>query len=292
MDVGPWDLASVVMKAIAYGATFAVTGGVLFLAYSARLISLRQRAYIRGWLGLCLAVALAASLARISVLAGSMAESPAGMFDTAMLSMVLQAGEVRATGLRILGLVLASVALFRGCRLTVVAVIGAVLSSASFAWIGHAWASSPGALLVSVQAVHLVSVGFWIGALPPLRRIARAGSLPELSSIARRFGDLAIGAVGLLIIAGATLLSCLLRSPAELWTTPYGRLITLKLAAVVCLLSLAALNRLRLTPRLEAGDGQAARALAKSIDVEIAVGAVILLATAALTTVTGPLGLD
>lgn len=292
MDVGPWDVAAVVIKTVTYAATFAVTGGALFLAYSASLISAQQGHRIRRWLGLCILFAIAGSLLRIAVLAGSMGESTAGMLDKTMISMVLQAGELRATSLRVVALVVASFGLVFRRHLTVVTIAGALLASASFAWIGHAWASGTGALLVGVQGVHLICAGFWIGALPPLHRIASEGNLPELSSIASRFGNVAIWLVALLIAAGATLLASLLGSPTELWTTPYGRLVTVKLGAVVCLLGLATINRLRLTPRLAASDRQSARTLIRSIEAEMVVGAFILFVTAALTTVTGPAALE
>ena len=92
MDVGPRDVAAVAVKAITYAATLALTGRVLFLAYSERLISAQHDPANRRWLGLCALIALAASLVRISVLSGSMTEGAAEMLDQAMISMVLQAG--------------------------------------------------------------------------------------------------------------------------------------------------------------------------------------------------------
>jgi Copper resistance protein D len=64
------------------------------------------------------------------------------------------------------------------------------------------------------------------------------------------------------------------------------------LAFVAALLCLAAFNKLRLTPRLQAGDTRALQALRISIRLELLLGVVILLTTAALTTVTGPPALD
>jgi copper resistance protein D len=75
---------------------------------------------------------------------------------------------------------------------------------------------------------------------------------------------------------------------AELWRSDYGRYVMLKLAFVAGLLCLAAFNKLSLTPRLLAGDTRALQALRTSIRLELLMGGLILLATAALTTVTGP----
>jgi putative copper export protein len=61
-----------------------------------------------------------------------------------------------------------------------------------------------------------------------------------------------------------------------------------KLVLVAGLLSLAAFNKFRLTPRLLAGDAAAAHGLRRSIHAEMALAAAILLTTAVLTTLFGP----
>jgi putative copper export protein len=98
--------------------------------------------------------------------------------------------------------------------------------------------------------------------------------------------------VGALAAAGAVLLWLLLGGFGALWGSAYGRCAMLKLALVACLLSLAAFNKWRLTPRLAAGDALALKALRLSICVEMILGAAILGVTAALTTLTGPPALD
>jgi len=91
-----------------------------------------------------------------------------------------------------------------------------------------------------------------------------------------------------LIAAGAFVLCSLLTHLSDLWTNPYGRAVTIKLGFVACLLSLAAYNKRRLTPRLLARDPSAARQLMRSIRLEMILGAVILLITANFTTSMGP----
>jgi putative copper export protein len=90
----------------------------------------------------------------------------------------------------------------------------------------------------------------------------------------------------------APLLWLLLGGFAELWRSSYGRCIALKLAFVAGLLSLAAFNKLRLTPRLRAGDAGAGRSLRTSIRLEMLLGVMVLAVTATLTTVAGPPALD
>jgi putative copper export protein len=57
-------------------------------------------------------------------------------------------------------------------------------------------------------------------------------------------------------------------------------------------LGFAAFNKLRLTPRLLAGDARALRNLKSSIRAELALAAGILWVTACLTTLTGPPALE
>ncbi len=68
----------------------------------------------------------------------------------------------------------------------------------------------------------------------------------------------------------------------------YGRLVSLKLGLVILLLTFAAFNKLRLTPRLLAADESAVRAVRRSIQAEMFIAGLILLVTASFTTITGP----
>jgi putative copper export protein len=94
--------------------------------------------------------------------------------------------------------------------------------------------------------------------------------------------------VAVLLAAGAAVLWILLGSVSELWTSGYGRLACAKIALVACLLALAAWNKLRLVPRIAAGDPLAVRSLRRSLRAEMVVAGLILLITAALTTLAGP----
>ena len=63
----------------------------------------------------------------------------------------------------------------------------------------------------------------------------------------------------------------------------------LKLAAFTALIGLAAFNKLRLTPGLLRQDPDAAQGLRRSIVLEVALVALILLITAMLTTISAPM---
>jgi putative copper export protein len=136
--------------------------------------------------------------------------------------------------------------------------------------------------------VHVLAVAFWLGALGPLAIAARRCHPHALGAVAVRFGRIAMTVVGALLAAGAAVLWALLDRFSELWTSAYGCLASVKIALVACLLALAAWNKLRLVPRIAAGDRAAVRSLRRSIGAEMLVAGLILLATAALTTLTGP----
>lgn len=291
MQISAWDVAAVGIKAILYAATLSAAGGVFFLFYSAALVSAEHQRGIRRWIGICTAVGLAASALRLSILAGSMGETAASLVDGEMMRMILGAGEARATGIRVAGLLLiASLAMTR--RPSLLAVLGAVIAATSFAWIGHAWAIPTHDLSLALVSLHLVGIAFWLGALVPLLIIARGSELRLIASAAGRFGHIAMVIVTVLLAAGTFLLWLLLDALSDLWNTDYGRAILLKLVLVSGILSLAAFNKWVLTPRLESNQLRALTHLRRSIQIEMVLGSLILIVTAIFTTTMGPSTLD
>lgn len=292
MEIGGWDVASVAIKALTYGATLSAAGGAGFLIFSGPQLIPALKRQIRRWLGWCITVAMLTSVIRIGVLSGSMGGGLASVFDGGLLRMTLEMGEGRATGLRVIGLMSVAVSLFRRRNLSAITLGGAIIAATSFATVGHAWASARGPGLIALLSLHLVCVAFWLGALAPLWIATHDVDLARLAAVVRRFGLAAVYVVGALLTAGGFLLFVLIGKPSELWTTDYGRLVLVKLAFVACLLGVASLNKFRLTPRLQALDPAAVSTLRHSIQLEIAFGIAILLATASFTTFVGPASLE
>jgi putative copper resistance protein D len=286
VPISGWDVAAVLLKAATYAATLTAAGGVFFLVYCRALLAERERLRIRGSVGLLIAVAILASCGRIAVLTASMSDAFAGMFDASMISLLLSGGEGRATGWRLFGLLLMAAALL-STRRPALAGIGAVVAAVSFAAVGHAHAAAS-VLPVLLLSVHLVCVAFWLGALAPLLSIAGEAGVAHTAALAARFGAAALGVVGILVITGGIVLTVLLDGVVQLWTSRYGRLVSLKLGLVILLLTFAGFNKLRLTPRLLAADESAVRALRRSIQAEMFIAGLILLVTATFTTITGP----
>jgi putative copper resistance protein D len=287
VTLAAWDTAAIAVKATLYGATLAAAGGVFFLTYSVSLLEAVDRASIRRRLGILIAVALAASVARVLVTAASMSGDASGMLDAGLLALVWHGGEARSALVRAAGLLLAAPVLAADRRPGVWASAGAAGAATSFAWVGHLHAAGL-RWATLLLGIHLLAVAFWVGALWPLWLLARGDDAQRVAAPAARFGRAAVGAVSLLLLAGVILLAALLGSASELWRSDYGRTACVKLALVACLLALAAFNKLRLTPRLTVGERAAARALRRSIAAELALAGAVFLATAALTTLSGP----
>jgi copper transport protein len=159
--------------------------------------------------------------------------------------------------------------------LSAAAMVGVGLALAAT---GHAATAPPQWLTRSSLFLHGIGVAYWVGALAPLAAMVgrRADTLP---SVLHRFSTVALPVVGVLVLTGLGLSVIQLESFGALVETGYGILLSIKLALVVLLLALAALNRLYLTPAIVAG-ASATRALRRSIVLEclLAVGILAVVA--------------
>lgn len=89
------------------------------------------------------------------------------------------------------------------------------------------------------------------------------------------------------MLAGIVLAALQLRAPSALIATDYGCLLLLKIALVIALLGLAAVNRLVLTPALERRS-EAARWLCRTIGADLVLAAGVVGLTAGLGAVPPP----
>ena len=290
--MGPWAAAAIGAKALGYAASLLAMGGAIFLAVfraemghglgdgervARGLRRLTAAAAVLGIAVLVLRVEIRA--ARISGM------GPAGMVDPLMLGIVWDSPLGSAGTWRVAGLALVLAVLWRGAAGTALSLAGALLVAASYTQVGHSL-DGPRWALGTLLTLHLLAASFWVGALWPLRRAAALG--PGAAALLHRFGVVATGVVALLAAMGATFAWLVVDDVERLLGTAYGWTLLAKVTLVVGLTGLAALNKLRLVPALAAGRAGAAPALRRSIAAEVAVVAAILLATAALTTLTTP----
>ena len=148
----------------------------------------------------------------------------------------------------------------------------------SLAISGHAASAPPRWLTPALVFVHGIAVAYWVGALIPLATMARRRD-QALPRALRRFSTGAVPLVGLLVLTGLVLAIIQLASFRALLGTWYGVILLVKLALVVVLLVLAALNRFFLTPAVVV-DGEKAWTLSRSIWLELVLAVGILIAVA------------
>ncbi len=290
MLLSVWDTWAIAVKAITYAATLGAAGSVWFLRYCGALLASAPRLRIRHIVLSLSALSLCGGAAQLLISAGSMSGAAAGMLDGPLLHLAWQAGAGRDNSIRAIGLLLAAVGA-RSDRPPWPASLGAAMAATSFAWTGHVRLLGPDAAPL-LLGVHLLGAAFWLGALICLLVVARGGDMTRLANATARFGASAPYVVAVMLAAALGLLSMLLGGVAQLWSSGYGRIAMLKAGFVAVLLCLAAFNKLRLTPRLLAGDAGAASSLQVSVRLELMLGLLVLAATAALTTIAGPPALD
>jgi copper transport protein len=287
-----WCAVSAVARFLRYAGLLATAGGALFLALVVR--DRRQwHAPTRRYILVSLAGAALAGFLAIGVEGAllTLAPMPAGLVEPEAWSAGWDSAPGRSVVVSLLGLALLALTLRRRgtepSRSLLVA--GSLVAVSGLAFTGHAATAAPRQLAAPTVVLHGLVAAVWIGGLWPLLTVVRRGEKRQAVEILRRFSGIATVAVTLLALAGLVLATLQLAAPAALTGTLYGRILLAKLAAVLLLLALAALNRWRLTPALAGTGGRAAAApLRASIIAELGLGLAVLAVTAALGTVPPP----
>ena len=132
---------------------------------------------------------------------------------------------------------------------------------AGLAWAGHG-ASTPGPagdLHLAADFLHLLAAGLWLGTLPPfilfLVEVPRTDDTnwaAVAATATRRYSAMAIASVAVLLMAGVINTWFLAGTVPALVGTEYGRLLLSKIGLLIAMLMVAAVNLLRLAPRLAA----------------------------------------
>jgi copper resistance protein D len=168
----------------------------------------------------------------------------------------------------------------------------AVANFSSCAWLSHAGADPGplGSLHLGVHGVHMLGVSLWVGGLIPLAMLLslarRTGSDSDVA-LARHatiwFGNIALFAVGLIVLTGIANTAMLVKGASDLTSGPFANLLAAKLVLLLLMLVLAANNRQWLVPQLAAANSpKAAVWLWRSVVAEMALAALILLIVGAL----------
>jgi copper transport protein len=152
------------------------------------------------------------------------------------------------------------------------------------AYLSHATSEALPVAEVLFQWFHLVAVGLWLGGLVVLLLQIRGGATKGKADIARRFANLAGLGLAAVVVTG------LIRAIVEIGTldalvsTDFGRLVLIKVALLLPLAGLGALNHFRNVPGAIANLGP----LRRTGSVEITLGTIILLVAAILVNLAPP----
>jgi putative copper export protein len=298
-----WEVAGLLCKLFLYFGAATLAGAALNLAFysdgSRRTV---QGLLVYGLIGAVLG--FQAVLLNYLVQVGMISASGlAGMFDWTMAEILMDTplGETTlwrlvAFTVALVGLVICLQLLARRSQppsrrlhtaLVAIPALALLILAESFQLSGHV--SVHGKLAQLAISLHVIAFAAWIGSLYPLLRLSHGLQASELAWFMGRFGDHARLVLALLLLAGLFLLWELLMTPGELWQTPYGLSLSLKLLLVAALLGLAAHNRYQLVPAVAEDKGGALLQLRRSIKGEMGLALLILLLTAYLSTLVGPM---
>lgn len=249
--------------------------------------------------GAVLVGSLAGLLTQTSILAGSISEGlRLSSLSAVITTMALGPATLARCAAAAVALSLVLALPLRRTLCIVCVALGLVVN-ASFAWTGHGAATEGplGLVHTTADVVHTLAAGVWIGALVMFAGLLHGAGRHRATDQAlhralQGFAGVGTALVAVLIATGLVN-SWFLIGPTHLsglWTTVYGRLLSLKLVLFVGMLGLAAANRYRLTPALGAslrGDGTAASpvtALRRSLLIETGAGFGVLFLVAWLGT--------
>lgn len=141
-----------------------------------------------------------------------------------------------------------------------------------------------------VNPLHGAAAALWLGtlfvivvaALPVILQepVDRASRGPLIAGLMARFSPLALFAAGLVALSGVLTSWLHLKYVSALWTTPYGRMLIIKLVFVACIVVMGALNWQRVLPMIGAETG--AEKLRRVSNWELVFALIVLVVTAVL----------
>ncbi|HEY0266850.1 MAG TPA: CopD family protein [Rhizomicrobium sp.] len=183
-------------------------------------------------------------------------------------------GQLFLVRMGVLALLAVTLALSRGHRAAaLLAAIALILPAAT----SHAASSSPAgftAIGIVLDAVHLLTAGFWIGGLAVLALLFARKEANIVLALSL-FSDWAMVAVLLLAMTGLIDGVQIVLGDKGAASPLYLAVLGTKLLLVTAMLALAAVNRFRLMPK--GGDG-----IARNVALELGLGAIVVLLAGAL----------
>ena len=281
------NVPMVAVRAVHFAATATAAGALVFRAVVDPVLRAAEKikpvidARIRWLVWGSLAIAFASGFLWLLLQTSSMSGQAATLSEVATVIDETQFGLVSMVRLALAVLLAVGLACDRWQPARWLALASAACLIAAVAWTGHA-SSTPfglGYLHLAADALHLLGAAAWTGGLMALALLLqvlsghRDTAHPALQlDVVRRFSCLGIVSVATLVISGVINAWILVGSFRALVVTDYGWLLMLKIAVFLVMVTLAAVNRLWLTPRLAAPDGRSLHALTRNTIAEIVLG--------------------
>lgn len=281
MSLDP-DVLTAILRVLVYLGTILTAGSVLFALSFQRAAGLVETVIVRQ-VQLGAALILLTELARYVFFQFAISGGDWNLaFSPDMRWMAFEMPSGQAALLRVVGVILVLLATVKA---SAIAALGAVLATTSYALEGHTAGTSQPVWASAALLAHVVAVHWWIGALWPLSALAvKANSYDRFSSV-DLFGRRAVPVVVVVITAGAAVFGSLIGWRVEP-TDAYQQLFLAKLTGVAIILSLAAYNKLRLTPMIGERPKIATARLRQSIRMEWGLAFLVLALTGFVTTTT------
>ena len=282
------DAIAIAVKTLGYISMAVALGSVLCLTVL-RQLPKAERHFLPWLTFIAASIALITIVGRIGIEVIFLAEGDvAALFDGELIGFILSGPLAQTFFIQFSGLLLTGASIFIPVVGLPLALIGVLAVSASFGLSGHV-GSYEGLWLSVLITLHWLALGFWAGIFIPLYRVCGYDA-QSAAKIAHEFGRLAVGFVGILVIAGATTLYQLTDGRLLDLNDGYTQLFAIKLSVFLLVLALAAVNKLSLTPALNRGDRLAPGRMKQSLLLEGMLIIVVMVVSASIITLTSPAG--
>ena len=278
-----WIVLNPIIKFLLYIAVFGSVGTLVFIFHFYRLLTPLQLDYCSSTSQKFTKVGVLVSFISILSIPGNMSGDLIGIIDINMVNLSIDTLALKASLLLFIGFILIY---FLPINFKKIFFIGNTLAIFiilfSFIVIGHS--TKGGILTQSLVTIHLIGLSYWIGSLLPLKKMCNIADFKELKTITHSFGNYAVFYILALLIAGSIFSFILISDISNLFNTIYGNVLMIKILFAVLLISLGALNKLFLVPRLDINNATTIIKLKRSINVEMIIVLIIFFLTSLLTT--------
>jgi putative copper resistance protein D len=252
------SLLAALVRGLGLVGVAAVIGGLvldqlILPAGAPELAGARRR--LRRWVTGCLVALTLTTVAELLVRTQVMSRAPLAVAVAALPDVVTRTHFGAIWIVRGLALTLAVVlSLARAAALRVLCLLVALGVALTTTLTGHAAEWGDLTVSIGVDFAHAVAASAWTGGLIGLSLVVLRGdppySPPLLGALARRFSRLAGGCVLTVALTGTSNAWAQLGALPTMWTSPYGRVLGVKLLVVATLVWLGAVNRYVIVPRL------------------------------------------